>query len=129
MPQNNFFQTDEQDEAFEQGLRAYKKKTGSPRERLRSELINVALNYYFGRELNVDYPLHSNFPMRSIAKSVKAWRKKRMMSQKELAESAGLSMSTISDIENMRHESVSPSTLSKIAQALNVKPEQIYPSS
>lgn len=53
-------------------------------------------------------------------------RKKKGMTQEELAEKSGVSRATICSIENGKNKGVSASTLTKLAEALGVKTEKIF---
>lgn len=57
--------------------------------------------------------------MKRIAERLKAFRKLRGLSQKELAELSGVSVTTINRIEN--EEDTALSTIQKIEKALDVK--------
>lgn len=61
---------------------------------------------------------------RLLAENIKAYRKKRGVSQEKLAELAGLSLQTVNCIEGCRTW-VSDKTLGKLAGALNVEVFQL----
>jgi transcriptional regulator with XRE-family HTH domain len=54
---------------------------------------------------------------------VKAWRKHLKMSQKSLAEKAGISQPALRQMENS--DNLRTSTLDKLAQAMGIAPEQL----
>lgn len=53
-------------------------------------------------------------------------RKKKGLTQAELAEKSGVSRATICAIENGTNKGVSTTTLTKLADALGVKAEKIF---
>jgi transcriptional regulator with XRE-family HTH domain len=55
---------------------------------------------------------------------VREWREWRALSQAELAAAAGLTIATISKLEN-RHYGAQPGTRRRLAQALNIEPHQL----
>jgi transcriptional regulator with XRE-family HTH domain len=55
---------------------------------------------------------------------LREWREWRALSQAELAASAGLTIATISKLEN-QHYGAQPGTRRKLAQALNIEPHQL----
>jgi transcriptional regulator with XRE-family HTH domain len=55
---------------------------------------------------------------------LREWREKRALSQEELADRTGLSRTTIIKLEGGRR--AWPSTRRKLAQALRIKPEDLY---
>lgn len=57
--------------------------------------------------------------------TLREWRKKRGMTQDDLAEKSGVSQDTISDIEVGRHPNPRVNTLGSLADALRVHPAQI----
>jgi putative transcriptional regulator len=57
--------------------------------------------------------------------ALKEWRRLRALSQEELARAAGIQRSTIVDIESGKR-SPRPSTLRRLAKALNIKPEGLF---
>lgn len=63
--------------------------------------------------------------LRNIGFRVQFFRKMRDISQEELAESCGLSYSTISHIESTSSYPFSMVALYRIAKALNVEPYQL----
>ncbi|HGY9615970.1 helix-turn-helix domain-containing protein [Vibrio harveyi] len=56
---------------------------------------------------------------------LKAWRKYRGLAQREVAESVGLTTSSISSLENKKTCDIVPDMRQKLALALNIKPEQL----
>ncbi len=60
-----------------------------------------------------------------IGKKLKDLRLRRAMSQRKLAEAAGMSQRAIVDLEADRREP-HPSTLGKLAQALGVEPSKLF---
>jgi DNA-binding XRE family transcriptional regulator len=54
------------------------------------------------------------------------WRKRRLMTQADLAKAAGIAQGFISEIESGQKPGT-PATLKKIAQALNVKIDDLIP--
>lgn len=59
-------------------------------------------------------------PRRTMAKRLKEWRKKRDLSQRDLADASGVSREYIARIELGQHDPTL-STLEKLAKALKVK--------
>ena len=59
------------------------------------------------------------------AKKVRALRRKRVLTPRELGEKAGVSKDTISRIE--REGSAYPATIRKLAKALDVDPSELVP--
>lgn len=57
---------------------------------------------------------------------LKAWRRKRFVSQSELAVKAGVSKLTVTRLESGRPTRPHPRTVRKLAMALDVRPEQIF---
>lgn len=57
---------------------------------------------------------------------LKEWRRKRFVSQSELAVKAGVSKLTVTRLESSRPTRPHPRTVRKLATALEVQPEQIY---
>jgi len=57
---------------------------------------------------------------------IKEFRKELNMSQEELANKAGISRATLSKLESGRSVEVSTNTLSKIADALDKKANEIF---
>lgn len=57
---------------------------------------------------------------------IKEFRKELNMSQEELANKAGISRATLSKLESRRIVEVSTNTLSKIADALDKKVNEIF---
>lgn len=57
---------------------------------------------------------------------IKEFRKELNMSQEELANKAGISRATLSKLESRRIVEVSTNTLSKIADALDKKANEIF---
>lgn len=57
---------------------------------------------------------------------IKEFRKELNMSQEELANKAGISRATLSKLESRRIVEVSTNTLSKIADALGKKANEIF---
>ena len=57
---------------------------------------------------------------------IKEFRKELNMSQEELANKAGISRATLSKLESGRNVEVSTNTLSKIADALGKKANEIF---
>jgi transcriptional regulator with XRE-family HTH domain len=55
---------------------------------------------------------------------VKRFRKERVLTIRELADEAGVSKTTISNIENGQSEAY-PSTIRKLARALDVTPSEL----
>ena len=55
---------------------------------------------------------------------LREWRDWRALSQAELAKSAGLTIATISKLEN-RHYGAQPGTRRKLAKALEIEPHQL----
>jgi transcriptional regulator with XRE-family HTH domain len=60
-----------------------------------------------------------------IGKKLKDLRLRRAMSQRKLAEAAGISQRAIVDLETDRREP-HPSTLGKLAEALGVEPSKLF---
>ena len=60
-----------------------------------------------------------------IGEKLKDLRLRRAMSQRKLAEAAGMSQRAIVDLETDRREP-HPSTLGKLAQALSVEPSKLF---
>ena len=60
----------------------------------------------------------------SLAYTVRTLRRRQALTQEELAEKAGLSATTVANLETDSHEP-SVRTLRKIADALNVTPQQL----
>lgn len=60
--------------------------------------------------------------VQTMGERLAAARKRRVMSQEELAEAAGVPVVTISRIENGHTEAPRPSTARKLAVALDVEP-------
>ena len=60
-----------------------------------------------------------------IGEKLKDLRLRRAMSQRKLAETAGMSQRAIVDLETNRREP-RPSTLGKLAQALGVEPSKLF---
>ena len=60
-----------------------------------------------------------------IGKKLKNLRLRRAMSQRKLAEAAGMSQRAIVDLETDRREP-HPSTLGKLAEALGVEPSKLF---
>lgn len=58
--------------------------------------------------------------MSTIAQNIKLYRQKRKMTQKELAEKAGIDLFTLSKIETGATSNPSIETILKIANALDV---------
>lgn len=56
---------------------------------------------------------------------LKYWRQRRVMTIRELAAKAGVSTDTIVSIENESQRTVRPSTLKKLAKALEIDPEEL----
>lgn len=61
-----------------------------------------------------------------MGEKIKQLRLKKLMSQKDLAEAAGVSRVTISSIENKKRNSFSTSTLNKIGKALGVTVDYFF---
>lgn len=59
------------------------------------------------------------------AKKLRALRKKRVLTLRELGEKAGISKDTISRIE--REGTAYPATIRKLAEALEVEPSELVP--
>ena len=59
------------------------------------------------------------------AKKLRALRKKRVLTLRELGEKAGISKDTISRIE--REGTAYPATIRKLAEALDVEPPELVP--
>jgi transcriptional regulator with XRE-family HTH domain len=62
--------------------------------------------------------------LRALADFTKESRKRRLLSQRELAQLAGVSTATVNYIELAKIRP-HPSTLRKLAEALEVKPEEL----
>ena len=60
---------------------------------------------------------------------IKQLRRERVLTVRELAEAAGVSKTTVSNIENGRSVKVYPSTIRKLASALGVKPGELVKAS
>lgn len=60
-----------------------------------------------------------------VAMNIRAIRKYRKLTQKELAERAGISRSYLGDLEKCRKHSMSLNTLSNLAQKLDVPIEKL----
>ena len=60
-----------------------------------------------------------------IGEKLKDLRLRRAMSQRKLAEAAGMSQRAIVDLETDRREP-HPSTLGKLAEALSVEPSELF---
>ena len=60
--------------------------------------------------------------------ALKELRRRKGLSQKDLAEVSGIGQDTISGIESGRHEA-RPSTLRKLAEALDVEVADFFPKS
>ena len=58
---------------------------------------------------------------------VQAARERRFLSQRELAERAGINRNTVWRIETSGHTEVHPRTIRKIAEALSVDPDTLTP--
>jgi len=58
---------------------------------------------------------------------VRAAREQRFLSQRELAENAGMNHNTVWRIETSGHADVHPRTIRKIAEALAVDPASLTP--
>jgi len=56
----------------------------------------------------------------SIARNIRVERAKQNITILELAEHSGVNVSTLSKIENAKKTTIRPSTLEKVARALNV---------
>jgi DNA-binding XRE family transcriptional regulator len=56
---------------------------------------------------------------------VRELREKRVLTQAELAHKAGVRAATVADIEGGKHQP-RPSTIRKIAAALDVKPQDLF---
>ena len=65
--------------------------------------------------------------VRAIAVRVRSLRMRRALSQEDLADRAGMSRSSVHNLESGRHLA-HPSSLRKIARALNVTPTQLTSS-
>lgn len=61
-----------------------------------------------------------------IGINVRMARIRKGMTQSELAEKAGVALSTISFVENGKHEAVRAPTISKLANALGVSVESLF---
>lgn len=59
------------------------------------------------------------------ALALKAWRRRRALSQKDLADAAGVRRATIAEIESGRR-APRPSTIRKLAGALELQPEDLF---
>ncbi len=59
-----------------------------------------------------------------MATRLREWRRRRMMTQRELAEASGVAQVTIARIE-LGEAEPRFGTLRKLAQALNIQPEQL----
>jgi transcriptional regulator with XRE-family HTH domain len=56
---------------------------------------------------------------------LRAWRERKALSQRELAELAGVAPLSVTRIET-GHQKARPSTVRKLAKALGLKPEQLF---
>ena len=56
---------------------------------------------------------------------LKELRERRVLTQSELAEKAGVRSATVTDIETGKHRP-RPSTIRKLAKALSVGPEELF---
>ncbi len=61
-----------------------------------------------------------------MGSKIKELREKKKMSQEELAKEAGVSRTTLSNLENNVERATSTKTLLKIAKALGVTVDQIF---
>lgn len=61
-----------------------------------------------------------------IGINVRVARIRKGMTQSELAEKAGVALSTISFVENGKHKAVRAPTISKLANALGVSAESLF---
>lgn len=57
---------------------------------------------------------------------LREWRRLKALTQTELAERAGVTQGTVSFLEKPGHRQAHPSTIRKLADALGIKPEQLY---
>jgi transcriptional regulator with XRE-family HTH domain len=57
--------------------------------------------------------------------SLEQWRRRRPWTQKELAESSGVSVGTVRGIEHGYYKSVRPRVMRAIAGALNLQPADV----
>ena len=58
---------------------------------------------------------------------LREWRRFKALTQTELAERAGVTQNTVSFLEKPgQHRQAQPSTIRKLADALGIKPEQLY---
>jgi transcriptional regulator with XRE-family HTH domain len=55
---------------------------------------------------------------------LREWRERRALTQRELAEKAGLTLSTVNELDQGIHDA-RISTLRKLAKALDVEPEDL----
>ncbi len=56
---------------------------------------------------------------------LRAWRERRALTQKELADKAGVTQLSITRIETGQ-QNARPTTVRKLAKALRIKPEQLF---
>jgi transcriptional regulator with XRE-family HTH domain len=57
---------------------------------------------------------------------LKAWRKRRILTQRELAAAAGISHRAVVAIENGEVTEPRPSTIRKLAAALGLEPAELF---
>ena len=57
---------------------------------------------------------------------LREWRRYRALSQADLAQKAGVTEATISRLEQPGHSPPRPSTIRKLAAALDIAPHQLY---
>ena len=74
------------------------------------------------REIRYDWRREDDAKMEHIGDRVRSVRKRRALTQAELAKAAGVSVDTVVKLENGRHEP-RPATVRKLARALRVEVE------
>ncbi len=57
---------------------------------------------------------------------IREWRKRRALSQAELAELAGVTKATVVALEKSGHRTPHPKTVRKLAAALGIRPDELY---
>jgi len=57
---------------------------------------------------------------------LREWRRYRALSQVDLAQKAGVTEATISRLEQSGHSPPRPSTIRKLADALEIAPHELY---
>lgn len=57
---------------------------------------------------------------------LREWRRRRVLSQTELAARSGVTKATIVNLEKPEHRTPHPRTLRKLAEALGIEPYELY---